>query len=251
MDEALEAMFSAFAGPAVPSSRTSVSPKRAATRRTALVVIVAAALIGIAVPAAVALVRDFWQSPQQFIADQSQPANARAAIEHYMARSRGTFPLPALTGIERVLTAATPDGEYGVYALDFKGDTEGIAVISSAAGGVAAMSRGPATRCAGEWALQAGVSFVTYPGKTSVYVTGRASAAVRSVKVDYSDGHATSAPVANGYFLAWITPSGGTARGGTIIARDGAGAKIGELHVTRGGAIPRSPGESLHRPSCG
>jgi hypothetical protein len=251
IDEALGAMFNAFAGHPVPSLQREGLRKRSATRRSAIVLVVAAALVGIAVPGAVALVRAFWQSPQQFIADHSEPANARTAIEHYIARSSGAFPLPPLTGIERVVTAATPDGEYRVYALHFKGAGEGIAVISSAAGGVASMSRGPATRCPGAWAFQAGVSFVAYPGKTPVYVTGRASAAVKSVEVDQQDRHATSGVVANGYFLAWITPSRGIARGGTVVARDRAGKKIGELHVTRGGTIPRLRGASTRGPSCG
>jgi hypothetical protein len=251
VDEAVQVMLTAFAGRPVPGPGRPAARKRAATRRTAIVLVAAIALLVLAVPGSLALVRAFSQSPQQFIADQSQPVNARAAIERYMERVNASRLEPALTGIEQAVTATTPDGEYRVYALAFDGGDEGIAIISSKVGGVAALAYGPSVRCTGPWALQAGPSFVAYPGKTPLYVTGHASTAVSSVEVDYPDGSSTPAEVANGYFLAWVTASRDTARAATITARDSAGATIGELHVTSGGAIPRTPGQSPQEPSCG
>lgn len=256
-DDDIRAMLEAFAGPAHPiSDQEPISPKRAASRRTLILVAAGVVALGLSVPASLALLGQFSQTPHQFIGDASQPLNARKAIEQFISHKPGFE--ATLTDLRRVVTANTPDGEYGVYELVFTGGIKGRAVISSATGGIAGMTFGPSVACPAEWALQAGSSMVEWPGKTPLYITGQTSNAVASVDVLYPDGHSTPAAVSNGYFLAWVIPLPGApnSRSGfsppvTLVARDAAGNEIGHLSVRDDGDIPPAPGQSPQAVACG
>jgi hypothetical protein len=253
-------MMRAFAGPAEAATQRAGVKRRSASRRAVIVCIAAAVLIGASVPASLAIVRQLSESPQKFVRDRSQPLSARKAIQRFLARGGFGLRSPRLTGIRRVVSADTPEGTYGVYALTFSRKQEGIALISSASGdaGVAGLSAGPPLACPLGWSLRAGISVVRSPGRTPVYVTGQAALKVASVEVDYPDGHASSGALSNGYFLVWVMPTpakSGARRGGTpsvtVVARDSTGKALGELHVRGDGEVPREPGQSRHGPSCG
>jgi hypothetical protein len=256
-DDNIRAMLEAFAGPADPiSDQEAVNPKRTASRRTLVVLAAAVVTLGLSVPAALALLGQFSQTPQEFIADASQSKNARKVIEQFISHKPGFE--ATLTDLQRVVTANTPDGEYNVYQLDFTGGIRGTAVISSSTGGIAGMSYGPPQPCPGKWALRAGGGMVLLPGKTPLYIDGQTSDAVASVDVLYPDGHSTPATVSNGYFLAWVIPLPGApnSRSGfsppvTLVARDAAGTKIGHLSVRGDGDIPPSPGQPRQAVACG
>src|SRR5919204_2110569 len=81
-DAALSRMFEAYAGPATPV--TVPHRRHRATRRTALVVAAIAIVVGGLVPASLAVVRSLTETPAQFVRDETQPANARRAIESYL-----------------------------------------------------------------------------------------------------------------------------------------------------------------------
>ena len=256
-DDDIRAMFEAFAGPAHPiSDQEPISPKRAASRRTFILVAAAVVALGLFVPASLALLGQFSQTPHQFIGDASQPLNARKMIEQFISHKPGFE--PTLTDVRPVVTANTPDGEYRVYELVFTDGIKGTAVVSSATGGIAGMSYGPPAACPAKWALQAGGSMVAIPGKTPLYITGQTSNAVASVDVLYPDGHSTPAAISNGYFLAWAIPLPGApnSRSGfsppvTLVARDAARNEIGHLSVRDDGDIPPAPGQSPQAVACG
>lgn len=225
------------------------------TRRPWLTIAaVAFVALGLAVPASLALLGQFSETPKQFVGDTSHPLNARTVIEHYIRRERGFA--AALTDIRQVVTADTPDGPYSVYALKFTGGLQGTAIISSATRGIAALGYGPPVTCPPGWALQAGISTVELPGKTPIYVTGRTSATVAALDVIYPDGHSASAMISNGYFLAWVAPLPSSSGKGysppvTLIARDATGHEIGHLTVRGNGVIPPSPGQAPPAVPCG
>ncbi len=255
-DDDIRAMLEAFAGPADPIPRTSRSRRRSASRRTLVLAGAGIVALGVAVPGSLALLGQFSETPHQFIGDASQPLNARKAIEQFISHKPGFE--ATLTDVRRVVTANTPDGEYGVYELLFTGGIKGTAVISSATGGIAGMSYGPPQACPAGWALQGGGSMVALPGKSPLYITGQTSDAVASVDVVYPDGHSTPAAVSNGYFLAWVVPLPGApnARTGfsppvTLVAHDAAGNEIGHLAVRDDGDIPPAPGQPPQAVACG
>ncbi len=254
VDGDIRFMLKAFAGAAQPSP--SLPRRRHGVTLRAVVILAAAVLaLGLAVPGSLALLGNFSETPQQFVNDPSQPLNARKAIERFVAdRDKGAY---TLTGVQQVVSADTPDGEYRVYALTFAEGVVGMAILSSTAMGVVA-DWGPPASCPDGWALQAGLSFLERPGKTPLYVTGRVSSAVASLDVLYPDGHSTPAAVGNGYFLAWVNPIPGAVGSvdnvsptTTLVARDAAGNELGHLTVRGGGSIPRLPGASAQAPSCG
>jgi hypothetical protein len=230
--------------------------RHCATRRTLIVVAATLLVLALAASGSLALVDALSETPQQFIGDATQPLNARTVIEQYLSQQRDTgF---NLTGVQRVVTADTPDGEYGVYALTFTDGVIGTAVISSATGGIAGITFGPPVTCPAGWALQAGSSMVETPGTTPLYLTGRAARSVTAIDVVYPDGHSTAAAVSNGYFLAWVIPLPGApnARSGfsppvTLVAHDPGGNEIGRLSVRADGDIPPAPGQSPEAPACG
>ncbi|HZR91086.1 MAG TPA: hypothetical protein VFA44_01615 [Gaiellaceae bacterium] len=264
-DADIQAMLEAFSGSAEPVL-SRARRRHHMTRRALIFVAAGLAILGLVVPGSLALVGTFSETPQQFINDENQPLNAREVVEQYMtqldrlnsgATTRQRAVVPTLSSVQRVVTANTPEGEYGVYALGFSDGTTGIGVISSATGDVAGLSVG-IEPCPPGWTLEAGGSTVRLPGTTPLYITGRASAAVASIDVVYPDGHSTPAAVSNGYFLAWVVPLPGApnARTGfsppvTLVARDSAGNEIGHLSVRGDGDIPPSPGQSAQAPACG
>jgi hypothetical protein len=247
-DDSIRAMLDAFAGPAEPVLRPG-NRRHAASRRT-LIVAVAAVLALVAVPGSLALLGQFSETPREFINDTSEPVNVRNAVERFISRQHFN---EALTGIRRVLIADTPAGEYRMYALTFSGGDEGVAIISSGTGG-AAIFAGRPLPCPHGWALQASGTMGDYPGKTPLYISGRAADAVASIDVVYPDGHSTPAAVANGYFLAWVIPEPGAPNTGafsqpvTLVARDAAGNELGQVPVGSDGDIRPAAGEA---PGCG
>jgi hypothetical protein len=117
---------------------------------------------------------------------------------------------------------------------------------------------GPDVSCPPGWALRAGSSEVTWPGRTPLFVNGRVSDSVASVEIRYPDGHTTPATVENGYFLGWVLPEANapTGRTGfsppvTLIARDSAGQELGHLSVRSDGDIPPAPGQAAQAVACG
>jgi hypothetical protein len=254
-DDDIRAMLEAFAGPADPVPSRG-SRRHRASRRTLILVGACIVALGVAVPGSLALLGQFSETPHQFIGDASQPLNARKVIENFIGHRQGFE--PTLTGVRRVVTADTPDGEYSVYELLFTGGIKGTAVISSATGGIAGIGYGPPQSCPAGWALQAGGSQVAIPGKTPLYITGQTSDAVASLDVLYPDGHSMPAVASNGYFLAWVIPLPGApnTRTGfsppvTLVARDATGNEIGHLAVRDDGDIPPAPGQSPQAVACG
>lgn len=255
----LAALFEAFAGPPRPVQIPRALKRHAVTRRSILAFGIAAAFLAVSVPGSLALLKQFRETPRQFINDANQPANARQIIKRYLARN-GSGPLhqPKLIGLRRVILTPTPGGVFGVYDLSFTRRSRGIAIISSKTGGVGGLAYGPPLTCPAGWALQAGPSMVERPGVTPVYIAGRAAWGVASVTVRYRSGQTIPVALANHYFLAWVLPvptARGKARGATrsarIIARDANGRIVGQLRVSGGGLIPLRAGQSPHGASCG
>src|ERR671935_1641212 len=81
-DADLSRMLEAYAGP--PTPVTVRHRRHTATPRTALVLTAVALALGGPVPASPAVVRSLTQTPAQFVRDNTQPANARRAIESYL-----------------------------------------------------------------------------------------------------------------------------------------------------------------------
>lgn len=247
-DEQLRTMLVLHAGPAMPAAGAARA-RRHATRRTLGVALCLAALCGAAVPASQALLGASPEPPRQFVADPAQPANARLAIQRYLDQTQPFQ--PALSTVTPLLTAEAPDGTYGVYGLTFADGSIGTAVISEATDGVATFASGESLDCPPGWSLEAGESFVAYPGRTPLYLVGRVSSRVAAVDVVYPDGHSTAAAIGNGRFLAWAEPIAGEPTPVDVVARDASGAQVGELHVDPQGGIPRQPGQANDAPSCG
>ncbi|MGZ4392108.1 MAG: hypothetical protein ACXVRK_08335 [Gaiellaceae bacterium] len=254
----LAALFEAFAGPPWPAEAPRALKRHALTRRTIMVVGIAAVCLAVFVPGSLALLKQLRETPRQFTNDPNQPANARQIIKRYLRTGHGGLGQPKLTGVRRVILTPTPGGTFGVYDLSFTRGERGIAIISSKTGGVGGLAFGPPLSCPAGWALQAGPSMVEQPGVTPVYVTGRTAERVSSVSVRYRSGQTDHVALANHYFLAWvlpIPPAPGRKRGATpsarIIARDARGRILGELRVSGDGLIPLRPGQSPHGASCG
>lgn len=256
----LAALFEAFEGPPRPVHVPRALRRHDVTRRSIMVVGIAAVFLAVFVPGSLALLRQLRETPRQFINDPNQPANARQIIERYLAGTgHGPLPQPKLIGIRRVILTPTPGGVFGVYDLTFTRGSRGIAVISSKTGGVGGLAYGgPGPSCPPGWALQAGSSMVERPGRTPVYVVGRAAARVASVTVRYRSGQTDHVALANHYFLAWVLPvptARGKERGATrsarIVARNANGGIVGQLRVSGGGLIPLRAGQSPRGASCG
>lgn len=256
----LAALFEAFAGPPRPVQVPHALKRHAVTRRSIMVVGIAAVFLAVSVPGSLALLGQLRETPRQFINDPNQPANARQIIKRYLARAgHGPLPQPKLIGVRRVILTPTPGGVFGIYDLTFTRGSRGIAVISSKTGGVGSLAYGgPGPSCPPGWALQASGSMVERPGVTPVYVVGRAAARVASVAVRYRSGETDHVALANHYFLAWVLPvptARGRERGATrsarIVARDANGRIVGQLRVSGGGLIPLRAGQSPRGASCG
>jgi hypothetical protein len=248
-DADISRMLQAFSGPPEPVPSAG-NRRHRTTRRSLVPVAVAVLVLGVLVPGSLALVGAFSETPQQFISDVNQPLNARRVIERYIDQGQLSTH-QTLTDVQRVVTAPTPEGEFGVYALGFSSGQKGIALISSATGGVGALGWG-IQPCSTGWALEAGPSMVERPGKTPAYFTGLAARAVTSIDVVYSDGHSTPAALSNGYFLAWVDPaaaSGSTSA--TLVARGSGGTELGHLNINASGEVPPALGQAPDAPSCG
>jgi hypothetical protein len=255
----LAALFEAFAGPPRPVEVPRTLKRHAVTRRSILAFGIAAAFLAVSVPGSLALLKQFRETPRQFINDANQPENARQIIKRYLSRTgHGPLRQPKLIGIRQVILTPTPGGVFGVYDLGFTRGSRGIAIISSKTGGVGGLAYGPPLTCPAGWGLQAGPSMVERPGVTPVYIAGRAARRVASVTVRYRSGQTIPAALGNHYFLAWVLPvptARGRERGATrsarIIARDANGRIVGQLRVSGGGLIPLRAGQSPHGASCG
>jgi len=255
----LAALFEAFAGPPRPVQVPRALKRHAVTRRSIMVVGIAAAFLAVSVPGSLALLGQLRETPHQFINDPNQPANARQIIERYLAGTgHGPLRQPKLIGIRRVILTPTPGGVFGVYDLTFTRGSRGIAVISSKTGGVGGLTFGWPLTCPAGWALQAGPSMLERPGVTPVYIAGRAASRVASVTVRYRSGQTIPVALGNHYFLAWVLPvptARGKERGATrsarIIARNANGRIVGQLRVSGGGLIPLRAGQSPLGASCG
>src|SRR5581483_3181117 len=126
-DADIQAMLEAFSGSAEPVL-SRARRRHHMTRRALIFVAAGLAILGLVVPGSLALVGTFSETPQQFINDENQPLNAREVVEQYMtqldrlnsgATTRQRAVVPTLSSVQRVVTANTPEGEYGVYALGF------------------------------------------------------------------------------------------------------------------------------------
>src|ERR671931_357822 len=135
-DTALSRMLEACAGP--PTPVTLRHRRHRATPRTALVLTAVALALGGLVPASLAVVRSLTETPAQFVRDDTQPANARRAIESYLnGRPQSA---PKLASIRSVVDASTPGGRFRLYELTSTSGGRGLAVIDSSTGGVAVLS---------------------------------------------------------------------------------------------------------------
>ena len=251
-DESLMRIFDAYAGPATPI--TLRHRRHTATRRTALVVTTVAILVAGLVPASLAVVRSLTETPAQFVQDETQPVNARRAIESYL--SRRSQSAPELATLRSVLDASTPGGRFRLYALTATSGAHGLAVIDSSSGGVAVLSWRGTSGCPASSALEAGPSFLERPGETPLYLTGRVSPSVAAIDVVGSDGSVSPGAVADGFFLAWLNPSPRSASSArnivaSIVARDSNGVELGRLRVRGDGDIPPGPGQPAQAIACG
>jgi hypothetical protein len=264
-------MLVTFAGPPSPHLAGERRRLHRGSRRAALVVAAAVLALALAVPP-LALHGQIAQSVGDFLSDKSQPENAKDMVRDVSNGPLRAFPLikgslrPAgskelpyeLSSVRQVVAASTPQGEVRLYELRFSNSYRGSAMIGVATQNVGGATWGADTSCPPGWALRGGGSFVTLPGRTPLFVSGRVSNAVASVDVVYPDGHASRASVANGYFLGWVVPSPGARNGRTdfsppvtLVARDTTGQAIGHLRVRSDGDIPPSPGQPAQAVACG
>src|SRR5262245_29199710 len=77
-DARIKAMLEAFAGPDAPLS-PPVRSKRRVSRGTLILVLAGLVGVGLAVPAALALLGQ-WKTPKQFFADPSQPRYVKQLV---------------------------------------------------------------------------------------------------------------------------------------------------------------------------
>jgi hypothetical protein len=246
-----------------PGTTACASPlDRRGHPRRAVAIAFALLLIVVLAPVSFALLQQFRETPRQFVDDPNQPENARKIISRYlsasMVRSNRQPQPPKLLAIKRVILTTTPGGAFGVYALTFARGFHGIAIISSKTGGIGAVTSGPAQKCPFGWALQAGPSMVERPGRTPVYLAGRAAPQVAAMKVLYPSGQTRTVALENHYFLAWVLPSvpkpgakRGSAPPATVIAVDARGRILGELGIRGYGRITRRAGQSPDTANCG
>jgi hypothetical protein len=267
----IEALLTTFAGPPKPVARTQPSYGRGAPRRTIFLVAVALLALVVSVPA-LALHGQLAETISQFLGSKSQPQHAKEVIGGVARgplqalplikgtiRSTGTREEPyTLTRVREVVTASTPQGEIRLYELDFSNGYKGSAMVSVSTHDVGGAAWGPDVPCPPGWALEAGGSMVTLPGRTPLLVSGRVGEAVAAVDVVYPDGHSSEAAVGNGYFLGWVLPvaDAPTGRRGfsppvTLVARGNAGDERGRLSVRSDGDIPPSPGQPAQAVACG
>jgi hypothetical protein len=251
-DAALSRMLEVYAGP--PTPVTVRHRRHRATPRTALVITAVALALGGLVPASLAVVRSLTETPAQFVRDNTQPANARRAIQSYLnGRPQSA---PKLASIRGVVDASTPGGHFRLYELAAPSGAQGLALIDSSTGGVAVLSWRGASGCPASSALEAGPSFVEHPGETPLYLTGRVSPSVAAIDVVGSDGSISRGAVSEGFFLAWLNPSPQASASAqnivaSIVARNSNGAEIGHLRVRADGDIPPAPGQPPQAIGCG
>jgi hypothetical protein len=278
-DAQIRVMLEAFAGPASPL--LPARPKRTA-RRTLVLVVAGLVALGLAVPAALALLGK-WESTKQFLSDRSQPADVKSMVRQLNGSTNQLWLQQhiRLLALEHVLTTQTPDGQAAVYALRFDHSDIGLAVVGrplscppgkSVPGiGLAGTCfgttpgmffvlptskkvEGPANTilarpCSRGWALQRLGGTTKQVGKTYGYVIGRASAKVAAVDVLYHDGTTTKAVLGNGYFLAWIKPSAGWTNV-TLIAKNAAGHTLAQLVSGGYGGTPYPPAKPRNPYAC-
>ncbi|MBA3735270.1 MAG: hypothetical protein H0W90_08740 [Actinobacteria bacterium] len=269
-DEELGAMLGAFAGPGEPLLRQEQQSLHRTSRRAIVVAAVVVFALALSVPA-LALHEDVAQSVREFLAKKSEPKNAKEEIEGVARGPLQAFPLIKgtlrrsgstelpykLTSVRQVVAANTPQGEIRLYELRFSNGYRGSAMVSVADRGVSGASWGPDTPCPRGWALKAGGSFVTLPGRTPLFVTGRVGDEVASVEVTYPDGHTSRAAVGGGYVLAWVIPTGNTRDPANysppvnLVARNTAGKELGHIFVRSDGDVPPSPGQPAQAVACG
>jgi len=266
----IAAMLEWFAGAAQPLSHSERRRSHRRWRRLVLLIAVGLLSLAVAVPA-LALHRQIAEGLSQFLADEKQPQNAKEMVKGVARgplqalplikgtlRPAGSTELPyTLTSVREVIAAQTPSGEIRLYELSFSNGYRGSAMISVDTQEVGGAVWGPDTPCPSGWALKAGGGYVTLPGQTPLFVSGRVGEAVASVKVAYPDGHTAPAAVGDGYFLGWVIPTGESHDRAnysppvTLIARNSAGKELGHLSVRSDGDIPPSPSQPAQAVACG
>jgi hypothetical protein len=233
--------------------------------------LVAAGLValGLAVPASLALLGK-WESTKQFLTDRSEPAYAKNIVRKW-DRQTGYKTLGLnvqLIALNHALTAQTPNGEAGVYALRFDHNLIGFAVLAEPKRNmphipladffsVLPTSKAVEGRtntilyhgCPPGWALQRLDGGTAQIGKTYGYLIGRAAPRVASVQILYQDGSTTQGAVGNGYFLTWMKPSAGWTNV-TLIAKDAPGKTIARLVSGGYGGIPFLPAKPRSPFAC-
>jgi hypothetical protein len=269
-DGEIGAMLGRFAGPAAPVIQSRRQRHRRSRRAVALVAVAVLALV-VSVPA-LALHEQIVQTVSHFLADKNEPDNAKQAIKNVSRgplkalplirggiQPKGSVELPyALTSVRQVVDANTPQGEIRLYELNFSNGYKGSAMVSLSTHDVGGASWGPEAACPSGWALRAGGSMVTFPGRTPLLVSGQVAEDVGSLVVVYPDGHTSAAVIGDGYFLAWVQPEAGASTDRTnfsppvmLIARDNKGRELGHLRVRGDGDIPPSPGQPAQAIACG
>ena len=266
----ITAMLDVFAGPVEPVLHNERRSSHRRSRRLVLLVAVGLLALAVAVPA-LALHRQIAEGLNQFLADKEQPQNAKKMVEGFKhaplqalplikgtLQPRGSKELPyKLTSVRQVIAANTPSGEVRLYELNFSNGYKGSAMISVGNEEVGGAVWGPDTPCPAGWALRAGGSFVSLPGRTPLFVSGRVGEEVASVEIVYPDGQMGSAVVGGGYFLGWVIPTGESHDQADysppvrLVARNGAGQELGHLSVRSDGDIPPAPGQAAQAVACG
>lgn len=270
-EDEIAAMLTTFAGPADPVLRPHRRHMGIVPRRPVLLIAAALVALVVSVPA-LALRSQVSETINAFLGSSSQPQEAKDVIKGLARRPLQALPLiegtlhPSatseepytLTSVRQVVSANTPQGEIRLYELNFSNGYKGSAMISVATRDVAGASWGADVPCPAGWALRGGGSFVTYPGRTPLFVSGRVADTVASVEIVYPDGHTSSAAVGNGYFLGWVVPTANAATGRTgfsppvtLIARDSVGQELGHLLVRSDGDMPPTPGQAAQAVPCG
>jgi hypothetical protein len=239
-EDQIRSMLTTFAGPPTPVPRSSRRTRRA-TGRTLVLVAFAAAVLVVGVPGGLALLSSLWETPKQFVADHSQPAQARRLIEHAV---RGKH-----IEIETLIVAPTPNGKVYIYLLHFGAGRTGYffigpkhelgpGVSGTIVGNTANGLTGLTPPCPPGWALQyvdGGDSLPRY--RSDGYVFGRAAPRVASIHVLYPDGSTTPGTVDNGFFFTSIKSSAANSNV-TLIANNNTGKTVARLLVGGYGGSP-------------
>jgi hypothetical protein len=207
-EEAIAAMLETFAGPPGPRLAPERRRAHAASRRAVLLVAAVALVLLLAMPA-LAFHGQIGESMRAFLSDKAQPNNAKRMVRAVSGAPLRALPLikgtlrPAgskefpytLTSVRQVVAANTPQGEVRLYELRFSNGYRGSAMISVVTENVSGAVWGADTTCPPGWALRGGGSFVTLPGRTPLFISGRVSDAVASVDLVYPDGRTSAAVI--------------------------------------------------------